>query len=201
MNKIESLFIGAVVPLSLLNIFGGVVSGVWLAILGEWGVIGTGVLALFVSGMALGLAMMPGLIFSLPAAAMLERGNKIGGYIFTFLSLIYTYGLLIVWSVVVLIHFTDQATDSSLIPILIWSYGVATGPISFLASKDAQSGSDSSALPTLLLQVAYLAVILGIIFVEQMSFFNVICTFVLVMSIGLLSQLLETVQLYSDQGE
>ena len=87
MNKIENLFIGAVVPLSLLNIFGGVVSGVWLAILGEWRVIGTGVLALFVSGMALGLAMMPGLIFSLPAAAMLERGNKIGGYIFTFLSL------------------------------------------------------------------------------------------------------------------
>ena len=45
------------VPLGILNIFGGVVSGIWLAILGEWGIIGYGILALMVSGIGLGLAM------------------------------------------------------------------------------------------------------------------------------------------------
>ena len=87
MSKLENLFLAAAVPLSLVNIFGGIVSGIWLAILGEWGVIGTGVLAMLISGMALGIAMMPGLIFAVPAATMLENGNKIGGYIFLFLSL------------------------------------------------------------------------------------------------------------------
>ena len=59
------------VPLSILNIFGGIVSGIWLAILGEWGLIGYGILALLVSGMGLGIAMAPGLIFAGPAAACL----------------------------------------------------------------------------------------------------------------------------------
>ena len=201
MNKMENLFIVAVVRLSLINMFGGVISGVWLAILGEWGIIGTGILAIFISGMALGLAMMPGLIFAVPAAAMLEKGNRIGGYIFTFLSLIYTYGLLIVWSVFVLIYFTDQANESSLVPVLLWSYGVATGAVSFLASKDSQSGNDSSMLPTFLIQIAYLAVVIGIIFVSGMTLFNVICLFILIMSIGLLGQLAETVQLNRAEEE
>ena len=38
-----------------------------------------GILALLVSGMGLGLAMAPGLIFAGPAVFMLEKGNKIGG--------------------------------------------------------------------------------------------------------------------------
>ena len=195
MSKVENLFVAAAVPLSLVNVFGGVVSGIWLAVLGEWGVIGTGLLAMLISGMALGLAMMPGLIFAVPAATMLENGNKIGGYIFTFLSLIYTYGLLIVWSVFVLIYFTDRATEFSLVPVLFWSYGVATGAISFLASKDSQSGNDSAMLPTFLIQIAYLAVIIGIIFVSGMTLFSVICLFILIMSIGLLGQMADMVQL------
>ena len=197
MSKIENLFVTAAIPLMLVNTFGGVFSLIWLAILGEWGIIGTGVLAMLASGMTLGLAMMPGLIFAVPASTMLENGNKIGSYICGFLSLMYTYGLLIVWSVFVMTYFTNQASESSLVPVLFWSYSVATGAISFLTSKDIQGGNDSSILPTFLIQIAYLAVIIGTIFIGGMTLFSVICLFILIMSIGFLGQMADIFQFSS----
>lgn len=189
---ISSLLVAATIPVSFITTFGGTVSGIWLAILGEWGIIGTGISALFFSSFLLGFALMPGLIFALPAVALFERGNKVGGYILMFLNLIYTYAILIFWSLSVLIYYTEQASNASLIPILFWSFGVATGPISFLAMKDFQGGNAHAMLPTVLMQVAYLATILGIIFFEEMSFLNIICLFFLTMSICLFVQLAET---------
>jgi hypothetical protein len=192
LKTVTPLLLAATIPVSLVTMFGGTVSGIWLAILGEWGVIGTGILALFVSSFLLGFALMPSLIFAIPAMALFERGNKVGGYILMFLNLIYTYAILIFWSLSVLIYYREQASNASLIPILFWSYGVATGPISFLASKDLQGGNEHAMFPTVLMQVAYLAAIFGIIFLEGMSFLNIICLFILTMSICLFVQLAET---------
>ena len=175
------------IPLGLINMFGGIVSGIWLAILGEWGLIGYGILALIVSGMGIGLAMMPGLIFAAPAAVMLEKGNKFGGYIFGFLGSLYTIGVLVAWCVLVLIYYTKQANHDSLIPILIWSYGIATGPITWLAQKDLQGGNQYAMVSTFFIQVAYLLTILGILFFG-MSLLNVLILFGVIMSICLFLQ-------------
>lgn len=40
------------IPLGLLNMLGGIVAGIWLAILGRWGIIGYGIAALLVSTFA-----------------------------------------------------------------------------------------------------------------------------------------------------
>lgn len=37
---------GLIIPIGLFNMFGGIVSGIWLAILDEWSLIGYGILAL-----------------------------------------------------------------------------------------------------------------------------------------------------------
>lgn len=52
--KILSTF---AILLGIFNLFGGIVSGIWLVILGEWGVIGYGILALIVSSMGISFAM------------------------------------------------------------------------------------------------------------------------------------------------
>lgn len=176
-----------VVPLIILNTFGGIISGIWLAILGEWGLIGYGILALLVSGMGIGLAISPGLIFAAPAAAMLEKGNKIGGYFFGLLSTIYTVGILTAWCILVLVYYTKQANAHSIIPVLIWSYGVATGPITWLAQKDLQSGNEYGMITAFFIDVAYILTILAILFVG-VSLLNVIVLFSVVMSIGLIVQ-------------
>lgn len=174
-------------PLFILNIFGDIVSGIWLAILGEWGLIGYGILALLISGMGIGLAMAPGLLFAVPAAAMLEKGNKIGGYFFGLLSTIYTVGILTAWCILVLVYYTKQANADSIIPVLIWSYGIATGPIVWLAQKDLQSGNEYAMITTFFIEVAYILTILAILFVG-VSLLNVVVLFGVVMSIGLVVQ-------------
>ncbi len=82
MNAFAKLATVLSAPLGIINMFGGIVAGIWLAILGEWGLIGYGIAALFISGIGLGIAMMPGMLFLAPAAALREEGNKAGFYFF-----------------------------------------------------------------------------------------------------------------------
>ena len=198
MEAFAKLLSVLVVPLGILNMFGGIISGIWLAILGEWGLIGYGILALFVSGMGLGLAMAPGLIFAAPAAAMLEKGNKVGGYFFGLLSTIYTVGILTAWCILVLVYYTKHADSNSIIPLLVWSYGVATGPIVWLAKKELQSGNEYAMLTTFFIELAYILAILAILLVG-VSLLDVIVLFGVIMSIGLVVQF--SVAFLSDQSK
>ena len=117
-------------PLMILNLLGGIISGVWLAILGEWGTIGNGLLFLFTSTFLIGFALMPSLLLDVPAVYCAEKGKTIGLVFFGGLSSVYTLALVTVWCCGILYMFVKDATSASLIPRLIWSYGVATGPLS-----------------------------------------------------------------------
>lgn len=187
MNAFANLATVLAVPLGLINMLGGIVSGIWLAILGEWGIIGYGIAALFVSGIGLGLAMVPGLLLAAPAAALLEKGNKFGFYFFGFLSALYTIAVLTVWCIAVLFFFTKQANADSIIPILIWSYGVATGPIAWMAQNEMQGGNEYSMISTFFAQAAYILVIIAILFF-RVSLLDVTVLFGVVMFIGLIIQ-------------
>ncbi len=187
MNAFEKLISVFSVPLSLLNVFGGIVSGIWLIILGKWGIIGFGIVALFISGIGLGIALMPGMLFSGPAAMLHEKGNKIGFYFFGFLSALYTILVLTIWCILVLYFFVKQANTNSIIPVLLWSYGVAVGPIAWMAQKEMQGGNEYSMIATFFIQVAYLVSIIAILFF-RVTLIDVIVLFSLIMLIGLIIQ-------------
>jgi|AntAceMinimDraft_17_1070374.scaffolds.fasta_scaffold17917_4 hypothetical protein len=129
------------VPIMILNLLGGVISGIWLAVLGEWGEIFRGFLFMVISGFAISIALMPSLLFAAPAAMAIEKGKKLLGMFFGSLSVLYTIGLITVWCIWIMWLFVSSASDSSLIPLLIWSYGVALAPWMWLAQKDQQGGS------------------------------------------------------------
>jgi hypothetical protein len=68
------------------------------------------------------------------------------------ISSLYTAALIAAWGIGILYFFASRATAHSIIPLLIWSYGVASGPWSFLASKDQQGGGNEySAMSTFFL--------------------------------------------------
>jgi hypothetical protein len=183
------------IPLGLLNTFGGIVAGVWLAILGEWGIIGYGVVILIFASFTLGLAMMPGLMFAIPAASMAERGNKIGSYLFNFLGSIYGGIVLTIWCVGLLYYFAHQANADSIVPILLWSYGVATGPIGWLTQKEIQSGGGgASVFANFFAQVAYVIVMISVLFFEA-SLLDAVTLYGTVMVIGTFFQFLAAIQL------
>jgi hypothetical protein len=126
------------VPIIILNMGASIIGGIWLAILGQWGLIGIGVFLLFTSHWYLSLLMIPSLPIAAIAAKLFEKKNPLG-YIVGFISQVYT-NLLIVGTCVMafIICSRHYAGDIGIgyIPYLLWSWGMALGPWQFFASKE-----------------------------------------------------------------
>ena len=162
MDKILSF---AIIPILLLNAFGAIVAGIWLGFLGEWKLIAYGIGAMLLGNIFIGILLMPGIIFVGPSSFLINRGYKLSGHILGFLGFAYTQVILALWCISVLLLFLENTDYDSLIPILLWSYAAATGPISYMAQKEINSGNDFSGISSLFLQIAFLLTILGIVFI------------------------------------
>lgn len=146
------------VPIMFLNLLGGIISGIWLAILGEWGAIFSGIILIVVSGYAISFALMPSFfLFAAPAIIAMEKGKKLLGIFLGSLSVLYTIILITVWCIWIMRLFVSSANEGSLIPLLIWSYGVAFAPWMWLAQKDQQGGGNEYSIFTIFFaQVSYI---------------------------------------------
>lgn len=185
---LERLITIAAVPLGILNAFGGLVAVIWLAILGEWGTLGYGLVGIFLGAFALGFAMMPGLLFAIPAAMLIDKGYERSGTVIGFLSAIYTALILTTWCMGVLYLFVMRADSQSLAPVLLLAYGVATGPISWMAQKESQhGGGEFAVISSLFAQIAFIAVV-GVAFIVAWPFFDLALLFAAIMGVGLLFQ-------------
>lgn len=176
-----------IVPLMLLSLLGGIVSGIWLAILGQWWAIGYGVAGLFLT-FILGLIQMPGLLFGIPAVLLLERRRTVLAFPFILLSQLYTYAVVTAWCMLVFYLFISRASQDSFWPLLIWSYGVALGPWMFLAEKDQQADPDAPAtFTTFFAQISYIVTALVVI-LDGVPLLTLTMIFGGVMLIGMLIQ-------------
>lgn len=192
MNMLFGLVSIALIPLTALNLLGGIVSGIWLAVLGDWGSIGYGVLAMFFSSFLVSAAILPSIIFVGPAAHFSNKGLLSLFYMFAFLGSLYIVAVITAWCGAVLWFFANRATGDSYIPVLIWSYGVALAPWQWLAQKETQGGDGgSSAITTMFAQIGYLAMVLMATF-GTFTFFEVLTAFVGIMLIGVVFQFAAT---------
>lgn len=187
MNAFVKIAEALAIPLGLINTFVMIIAGMWLAILGEWGLIGFGVLILFVSIFALVSALTPGMFFAGPAAAFRKKGKKTWFYIFSCLTALYSNTVLSAWCMAIIYYFAKQADGNSIIPVLLWSYGVAIGPVLWISQKDIQSGERFAMISTFFAQVACFLVILINLF-TRLPLRGIIIPFVTVMSVGLIIQ-------------
>lgn len=161
MQALVALFI---VPLTLLNAFGGIASGIWLAVLGEWWAIGYGLLGLF-APFLLAFVLVPGLIFAAPAGLLLFKGRYLLAIPLLFLNQFYTSAVVTLWCLLVFYFFITKANTDTFWPLLIWSYGVALGPWMYMAQKEDQGQTDgSSSITTFFAQIAYIAIALVVAF-------------------------------------
>jgi hypothetical protein len=119
-----------------LNLLGSIVSGVWLAFLGEWWALGYGLALLLASTLGVSFALLPSILLAAPGVYFLSRGPRFLAYPFAFLSNVYTAAVVTGWCVWVLQLYLQHAARRSFLPLLLWSYSAATGPWTYLASKD-----------------------------------------------------------------
>jgi hypothetical protein len=150
-------------PIMLLNIGGGIIGGIWLAVLGEWSLIGIGVLLLFTSHWILSILMMPSLAIAGIAMHFYGRKNYFWGHLFGFISQLYTNILIVgtcVFAFFLCSSFYTGDIGFGYIPYLLWSWGMALGPWQFFASKEPDN--EFSAITLLSASVFYFLFLLSI---------------------------------------
>lgn len=144
-------------PLMLLNSVGCLVAIIWLALLGEWSVIGYGLL--FIVGMPFlfTLADLPGTLPMWIGLKLQERYWRIPALAFLFLSSLWTSALIVIWCSIHAHKYIHLGAGTNLVPMFLWGYTVATAPLSYMAIRDRQNVF--TGLHTILAQLYFLALV------------------------------------------
>ena len=186
-NKLQKNFTAILTSIifSIMNfsIFVGIISGLWLAILGEWVEVIKGIFLAVVSCFLISFALMPGFLLAVPAIIAKEHGKKYLGIFLAFFNIFYTYALITVWCIWIMWLFVSSATESSIIPLLIWSYGIALAPWVLLARKDHHLGGNKFTIfSTFFAQASY--IIAMIMFFLSVPLGTIAITFSVIMLVA-----------------
>ena len=166
----------------------GIVSGIWLAILGEWEMIGYGIVILFSSIIILGIAMLLGMMFVIPVAKLYEKGHKSAVILLAFMRNLYIISVLTLWCLCILIWYVSKSNVHSMAPLILWSYGIATGPIAWMAHRDWKTARNECAMILAFsAQIAYILSMMHMLYFH-VKILNVIILFWGVMFFGLIIQ-------------
>jgi hypothetical protein len=144
MSKIEKTFeiftailgLPVVIILILTN---DIISGIWLAILGEWELIISGILFAFFIPYFLSVLMLPRFLLAPLALYFYEKKNLLLGFIFGFINLVYVNILIVCTCIFAFLYVSDFYNGNisvNYIPYLSWSYGIGLGPWFFIGSKE-----------------------------------------------------------------
>ncbi len=164
MQAIVRFASAAAIPLGLVNLLVAIVAGIWLAVLGRWGIIGYGFVALFVPGFAaLAFSYRPGLLLY-PSGAPRDREDRAHSRALRMLSEAYRIAVLSVWCLAMLWFFGSRAEGAAAAPVLLWSYGIAAGSIAWMDQNELQGGGGRNiAVSTLFAQAGYVLAVLAML--------------------------------------
>ncbi|MGB7060734.1 MAG: hypothetical protein WBF13_00090 [Candidatus Zixiibacteriota bacterium] len=145
------------IPIILLNFLGGIVAGIWLLFLGEWEL----VLAAFVVALIAPYAYSIITLFQIPLMAVIShaisRNRKHLALTVGFISTLIAH-VIILFYVFYVVNIATQISvlnNLNIVALLLLGYGVATGPFSFMASKEGPEAY-ASFLAVFVSQVSYI---------------------------------------------
>jgi len=139
MLKGLAAFVGLLVTVALIvvNLLGGLIAGIWLAVLGEWRTIFLGFAFSFAMPWAWMIASLP----TMALAGMMMGKADLAPDASPPLTLIvpgalYTNSLICAWVLLCFWFFTNRIDDNSSVPFLLWAYSTAMSPLAYMASKE-----------------------------------------------------------------
>ncbi len=130
--------------LAVLNVFGGIVSGIWLVVKGEWRLVLLGFMFSFAMRWVWTLASLP----AMGLAAILfgtshSRTRWVvlsGGFVVAAWNAL----LIGVWTLLVFAFFIGHAERETVIPLLLWGYSTTMAPLSYMASYEPPDSPGTS---------------------------------------------------------
>jgi hypothetical protein len=172
------------IPIMILNMAGGIIGGICLAILGEWRLIGIGLLFLFTFHWILAILLMVNLPIAGIAVYCYKR-KSILGHLFGFISQLYINILIVgtcVFAFYICSSFYKGYIGFGFLPYLLWSWGMALGDWQYLASSEPDN---EFAVITIFSASVFYFLFLISIFISPILVLIIIIIFGLVQLIGL----------------
>lgn len=113
-----------------MNIFAGVIGGIWLIILGKWQipVVGLGA-ALLATNFLFPLLMLPSFGLAKLSLGSLERGNHVSFFVLQACNWLINLSWITLFVYVVFATVLHFHSHQSLLPFLLVAYGLAAGPL------------------------------------------------------------------------
>ena len=174
-------------PLVVLNWVAPIIAIVWLSMLGHWFLVAYGLTFWLLGAAILSFALLPRFaLFGVIAASDDAHPHVTKSFV-----LFAIFSLFVVLSIWCLIHLSillDNATQSNLVPIVLWFYTVATNPIGSLANKEIQAGEIAPIMTTFFFKFSSVIAMLAILFFH-ITFPQVTLLFAVSIFSGLLIEL------------
>jgi uncharacterized membrane protein len=174
-------------PLAILNPISGIVSIIWLIILGDWSALIVGVGILVCSSFAIGILMLPGAPIIILALAKVN-GRGIAFYGLSFLGNLYSAAVMSAWCLAVFILYgmLAQKGHHNILPYLLGSYVLALEPWQGMAAREQEE--NGAGFMVFFAQVAYVVIMLMALLATSLTIGDIIFTFCAIMFIAVIIQ-------------
>lgn len=123
----------------ILNLFGGIIAGIWLLSRGEVRVVVVGFIVSLIMPNFWWIIFLPVIGFLALRGSYKPNGNNTRFLIYSFINLLYQSFTNTVWVVLIfvyIVYIEGAVSKGTPIPLAIWGYSVATSPIIFMASYE-----------------------------------------------------------------
>ena len=189
MSKIAMAISILTIPLVGLNLLAGLIGGVWLIVLGEWGDALWAIVVTYFSTYLISLILMIPLAMLLPAAFLLNKGfiGKVLSFPFQLLSSISTWLIVGFWGLFVFSTALGAVGDNPVMPYLLIAYGISVGTWGFMASKEGDSEQYAFLLLASQLSSAFLLIALGLL---DIAFIKMITIYFAILLSGFVLQII-----------
>jgi len=132
-GKLSSELLGLI--FFFLNVFAGIIGGVWLLLEGEWRIVICGFIASLVMPHVWWILWLP----SLGIIVLMEKfyNSKFWWLSLGFINSLYSSLVCRLWVVPVFFIFAKPESDPTFIPMALMGYSVAISPIAYIVSHDS----------------------------------------------------------------
>ena len=137
MRFFYNLLAVAAVPIWFFNSFAGIIGFFWLLFGGNWHLSLAGLLAFFISSIVFGIAFLPQIGLTMLGIFFFDKNIKFLAWPIMYLATVCTMVVISYWVYYIYIYGLSAARGPiSIIPVALWCYAVAVGPIQYMASKE-----------------------------------------------------------------
>jgi hypothetical protein len=158
-EKKMPFFIKIMPTVSNLSFLAGAVGFFWLLFTGGWRLSVLGCIVMIIAMKVLSFVIFIVQMFFVSILGMPKEDTSGGAAII--LSNLVTWIVMTVWCLAVTWYVFGAASRRlNLIPVVLWAYTLATGPIGALAFEDMKKGNIFSMIMTLCLQLAFISTVI-----------------------------------------